>query len=63
MHLRQKPRLRLELSPKFLSTLGQNPAQTRTLHENPDPTYNSVKAFLILFFIDNPDVDNIENPI
>ena len=27
VHLRQKVRLRLELSPKFLSTLGPNPTQ------------------------------------
>ena len=29
VHLRQKVRLRPELSPKFLSTLGPNPAQVR----------------------------------
>ena len=29
VHLRQKVRLRPELSPKFLSTLGPNPAGTR----------------------------------
>ena len=29
MHPRQKARLRPELSPNFLSTLGPNPAQTR----------------------------------
>ena len=29
VHLRQKARLRPDLSPKFLSTLGPNPAQTR----------------------------------
>ena len=28
VHLRQKLRLRPELSPKFLSTLGPNPART-----------------------------------
>ena len=33
-HLRQKARLRPELSPKFLSTLGLNPTQK-------EPTYNS----------------------
>ena len=38
-HLRQKVRLRPELSPKFLSTLGPNPARTRP--EKPGPTYNS----------------------
>ena len=39
VHLRQKARLRPELSPKFLSTLGPNPARTRP--EKPSPTYNS----------------------
>ena len=34
VHLRQKVRLRRELSPKFLSTLGPNPARTRP---EPDP--------------------------
>ena len=37
--LRQKVRLRPESSPKFLSTLSPNPAQTRP--EKPGPTYNS----------------------
>ena len=41
-HLRQKARLRLELSPKILSTLGPNPAPTRP--EKPGPTYNSGQA-------------------
>ena len=35
-HLRQKARLRPKLSPKFLSTLGPNPARTRP--EKPGPT-------------------------
>ena len=39
VHLRQKVRLRPELSPKFFSTLGPNPARTRP--EKPGPTYNS----------------------
>ena len=39
VHLRQKVRLRPELSPKFLSTLGPNAA--RTPLEKPGPTYNS----------------------
>ena len=39
VHLRQKVRLRPELSPKFLPTLGPNPAQTRP--EKPGPIYNS----------------------
>ena len=39
VHLRQKPRLRPELSPKFLSALGPNLARTRP--EKPSPTYNS----------------------
>ena len=38
VHLRQKVRLRPKLSPKFLSTLGPNPARTRP--EKPGPTYN-----------------------
>ena len=42
VHLRQKVRLRPELSPKFLSTLGPNLARTR--FEKPGPTYNSVLA-------------------
>ena len=41
VHLRQKVRFRPELSPKFLSTLGLNPARTRTRPEKPGPTYNS----------------------
>ena len=39
VHLKQKLRLRPELSPKLLSTSGPNPAQTRP--ERPGPTYNS----------------------
>ena len=39
VHLRQKVRLRPELSPKFSSTLGPNPARTRP--EKPGSTYNS----------------------
>ena len=39
VHPRQKLRLRPELSPKFWSTLGLNPARTRP--EKPGPTYNS----------------------
>ena len=35
VHLRKKARLRAELSPKFLSTLGRNPARTRI--KNPGP--------------------------
>ena len=34
LHLRQKVRLRPDLNPKFLSTLGPNPARTRP---EPDP--------------------------
>ena len=41
VHLRQKVRLRPELSPTFLSTLSLNPARTRTPLEKPGPTYNS----------------------
>ena len=52
VHLRQKVRLRPELSPKFLSTLGPNPARTRT--EKPGPTYNSaayqIKSFILAVF-------------
>ena len=36
VHLRQKARLRPELSPTFLSTLGPNPARIRSEPE-PDP--------------------------
>ena len=39
VHQRQKVRLRSELSRKFLSTLGPNPARTRP--EKPGPPYNS----------------------
>ena len=39
MHRRQKTLLRSELSPKFFSTLGPNPARTRP--EKPGPTYDS----------------------
>ena len=38
-HLRQKARLRPELSPKFLLTLS--PIPTRTRPEKPGQTYNS----------------------
>ena len=40
--LKQKVGLRPELSPKFLSTLGPNPARIRTRPrpEKPGPTYN-----------------------
>ena len=41
MQLRQKARLRPELSPKLLLTLGPNPARTRTRPEKPGPAYNS----------------------
>ena len=39
VHLRQKVSLTSELSPKFLSTLGSNPAQAWP--KKPGPTYNS----------------------
>ena len=41
VHLRQKARLRPELSQKLLSTWGPNPARTWTRPEKPGPTYNS----------------------
>ena len=41
VQLRQKVRLRPELSPKLLSTLGPNLARTRIRREKPGPTYNS----------------------
>ena len=42
VHLRQKVRLRPELSPKFLSTLGPKPTRkARTRPKKPEPTYNS----------------------
>ena len=40
-YLKPKIRLRPELSPKFWSTLGPNPARTRARPEKPGPTYNS----------------------
>ena len=45
VHLIQKVHLGPELSPKFLLTLGPNPARTRARPEKPGPTYNSVAAF------------------
>ena len=39
VYLRQKAHLKPALSPKFLSTLGPNPARTRP--EKPGPTYNT----------------------
>ena len=42
VYLKPKVRLRPELSPKFWSTLGPNPARTRARHEKPGPAYNSV---------------------
>ena len=39
VHQRQKARLRPELIPKFLSTLGPNPARAQP--EKPGLTYNS----------------------
>ena len=42
VHLRQKVRLRPELSPKFLSILGPNPARSRP--EKPGPTCNSASV-------------------
>ena len=43
VHLRQKVLLRPEKNPKFLSTLGPNPARTRPEPDpkKPGPTYNS----------------------
>ena len=41
-HLRQKVRLRPKLGPKFLATLGPNPARTRP--KKPGPTYNSKRT-------------------
>ena len=62
VHLRKKARLRPELSPKFLSTLGPNPARTRP--EKPGSIYNfglvftpnpkgerAVKSRSIIFFL------------
>ena len=47
VHLRQKVRLRPELSPTFLSTFGLNPARTQP--EKPAPAYNSaVECTLVL---------------
>ena len=41
VYLKPKVRLRPELSPKFWSTLGPNPARTRARPEKPGETYNS----------------------
>ena len=46
VHLRQKARLRPELSPKFLSTLGPNPARTRP---KPDPKNPARLTSLVLW--------------
>ena len=46
VHLKQKARLRPDLSPKFSSTSGPKPARTRTRPEKPCPTYNSVLSML-----------------
>ena len=48
VHLRQKVRLRPELSLKLLSASGPNPARTRTRPEKPGLTYNS----------ESPDTDH-----
>ena len=40
VHLRQKVRVRLELSPKFLPTFGPNSTRIRARPEKPGPTYN-----------------------
>ena len=45
VHLLQKVRLRPELSPKFWSTLGPNPARTRARPEKPGLTYKPEAAF------------------
>ena len=42
VHLRQKARLRPELSPKFLPTLGPNLARTR--YKKSGVTYNSAAS-------------------
>ena len=39
VHLKQKARLRPELSPKFLSTLGPNPTRRTTLIPEADLHY------------------------
>ena len=52
VHLGQKARLRPELSPKFWSTLGPNPARTRP--EKPGLKYKSeVNNSIILFLSRN----------
>ena len=52
VHLRQKARLRPELSPNILSTLGLNPARTQTRPKKPGPTYNS-ETTLAKHFVEN----------
>ena len=42
VHRRQKVLFRPELSPKFLSTLGPNPARTQARPEKPGPTYTTL---------------------
>ena len=53
VHFIQKVRLKPELSQKFLSTSGPNPARTRP--EKPGPTYNSGPHFStpIYFHVDS----------
>ena len=46
--LKQKVRLRPEFGPKFLSSLGPNPARTRTESRKPGPTNNSALCAEIL---------------
>ena len=49
VHQRQKARLRPELSPKFLSTSGSNPARSRP--EKPGPTFNSASSSMSILFL------------
>ena len=52
VHLKQKARLRPEISQKFLLTLGSNPARAQTRPEKLGPNYNSdsFPNFSIIFF-------------
>ena len=46
VHLKQKVRLRPEISTKFLLTLCPKPARTQTRPKKPGPTHNSELQFV-----------------
>ena len=49
VHLRQKVRLRPQLSPKFLSTLGPDPPRLTTLE--PSTRFQGVNLVLLELFV------------